>query len=291
MEFFRRGRSPWGDEVVVGLGWDVLWLVVVLGAMFVVIHALLSRRKPAPPEPSGAELAAAPPRVVRHGRSARVSHWILAASVLVLLATAFVPILGIQFPWVTIHWLAGLVFTLYVVYHTADTVKRGTLASMWVRGEELREGLDRAKGFASGSGTGARPGKWGVENKLFHHLTALAGLGVAATGLLMMLRVDTWLWEANPYVVSGGSTFWGLVYTLHGLSAVGFVGLLIAHVYFAVRPDNWWITRSMVKGWITGREYVAHHDPALWRAEAAEGDGGRKVAAPEPTTPTSGGRP
>lgn len=270
MEILRRGQNPWGQDIIVGLGWSVLWLVVVLAAMFVVLHALARRKSGAEVEPSGAELAAAPARVVRHGRGARVSHWILAASVLVLLVTSFVPILGLKFPWVTIHWLSGLVLTLYVVFHTFDTLKRGSLASMLsISGEELKEGIARAKGEASPS----RPGKWGVENKIFHHLTGLAGLGVVATGLLMMFRVDTWLWSANPYVLSQGSAFWGWVYTLHGLTAVGFVGLLIAHIYLAARPDNWWITRSMFKGWITGREYVQHHDPALWPVE-----GGRPVS-------------
>jgi formate dehydrogenase subunit gamma len=266
MEILRRGQNPWGQDIIIGLGWSVFWLVVVLGAMFVVLHAIARRKSGAGVEPSGAELAAAPARVVRHGRSARVSHWILAASVLVLLVTSFVPIFGLKFPWVTIHWLSGLVLTLYVVFHTFDTLKRGSLASMLsISGEELKEGIARARG----KGSPSRPGKWGVENKVFHHLTGLAGVGVVATGLLMMFRVDTWLWNANPYILSRGSAFWGWVYTLHGLTAVGFVGLLIAHIYLAARPDNWWITRSMFKGWITGREYVQHHDPALWPAEGS----------------------
>ena len=46
---------------------------------------------------------------------------------------------------------------------------------------------------------------------------------------------------------------WGYTYVLHGLTGVGLVGLVIAHVYFAVRPDKWWITKSMLLGWITRR--------------------------------------
>lgn len=279
MEIFRRGLNPWGEEILVGLGWNVLWVVVVLGAMFVVIHAMVARRKAPPREPSGAELAATPARVERHGRSARTSHWILAASVVVLLVTSFVPILGLKFPWVTLHWLAGLVLSFYVVFHTFDTLKRGTMASMWISGDDLKEGITRAKEAAAGAPPHRAP-KWGVENKLFHHLTAAAGLAVVATGLLMMFRVDTWLWNANPYVLSRGSAFWGVTYTLHGAAAVGFVGLLIAHIYLAVRPDNWWITRSMFKGWITGREYLEHHDPALWPVE-----GGRSAGDSAPAKP------
>ena len=39
---------------------------------------------------------------------------------------------------------------------------------------------------------------------------------------------------------------------------------MIAHVYFAVRPEKWWITKSMIFGWITRRQYLEHHEPARW---------------------------
>ena len=50
----------------------------------------------------------------------------------------------------------------------------------------------------------------------------------------------------------------------HGLAGVGLVGLVIAHVYFAVRPEKWWITKSMILGWITRRQYLEHHEPSRW---------------------------
>ena len=46
---------------------------------------------------------------------------------------------------------------------------------------------------------------------------------------------------------------------------VGFVGLIIAHIYFALRPEKLWITKAMVFGYITRREYLEHHDPDRWR--------------------------
>ena len=36
-------------------------------------------------------------------------------------------------------------------------------------------------------------------------------------------------------------------------------------LYFAVRPEKWWITKSMILGWITRRQYLEHHEPARWR--------------------------
>jgi formate dehydrogenase subunit gamma len=301
MEILRRARNPWGEEVIVGLGWDLFWIVAVLGFLFVAFHGLRARRKGEGPGPGmgagdaggEAQPEGVPPRVVRHGRSARISHWILAASVLVLLVTGFVPILALGFPWLTIHWVAGLVLTGYLFYHVVDTVRRGTLRSMWTTSAEWRGGLARLRSFAGGRGDPGEPGrKWGVENHVFHHLTALAGLGVIATGLLMMLRVDTWFWTANPYALSLGDRFWGWVFLLHGLAAVGFVGLLIAHIYFAVRPDKLFLTRSMFKGWITGEEYARHYDPVLWPVEgtpAGTGEGEAKDAVEPEEAPASVG--
>jgi hypothetical protein len=42
---------------------------------------------------------------------------------------------------------------------------------------------------------------------------------------------------------------------------------VIAHVYFAVRPEKWWITKGMILGWITRRNYLQHHDPERWKVQ------------------------
>ena len=61
---------------------------------------------------------------------------------------------------------------------------------------------------------------------------------------------------------------WGWTYVLHGLCGVALVGLVIAHVYMAVRPDNWWITKAMFVGWITRRQYLEQHEPSRWQVES-----------------------
>jgi formate dehydrogenase subunit gamma len=278
MEFVRSASNPWGQEVLLGLAWDVLLLVAVLGAVFVVVHAIFARKTAAAAGVTAASASGVPARVTRHGLSARVSHWLVAVATFALLITAFVPILGLQFPWVTIHWIAGLVFGAYVLYHTFDTLARKSWGRMLpVSGREIAHAIDSTKNFFKRAGGNELQGKWNFENKLFHHITALAGLGVLATGLMMFVRIDTFFWEANPYVFGVSDSFWGLVYVLHGLSAVGFVGLLIAHIYFAVRPDKLWFTRSMIKGWITREEYVEHFDPTQW---PAVGEGGTSAPAP-----------
>jgi hypothetical protein len=42
------------------------------------------------------------------------------------------------------------------------------------------------------------------------------------------------------------------------------VTLLMVHVYFALRPEKLWLTRSMIVGWITPEEYADQHDPERW---------------------------
>jgi formate dehydrogenase subunit gamma len=54
---------------------------------------------------------------------------------------------------------------------------------------------------------------------------------------------------------------------------VGFVGLIIAHIYFALRPEKLWITKSMIFGYITRRQYLEHHDPDRWAIEGSRSTG------------------
>jgi formate dehydrogenase subunit gamma len=288
MDFFRTARNPWGEEIYLGLSWTTFWIVVGLGAFFVVLHALMARRgaKAHAAAPATAAAAGIPAKVSRHGRSARISHWILAASVLTLLVTSFVPIFGLKFQWLTLHWVSGVILAAYVVYHTVDTIARGSWGRMLglYRGE-IGQSLSTLMGFLKGSGSEVRTGKWNIENKLFHHLTALTGFLAIGTGLLMMTRIDTWFWTANPYGIFTDKE-WGVVFVLHGVSAVLFVGLLIAHIYFALRPDKFFFTKSMIFGWIKREDYLAHYDPQRWRVGAPVAG---KSAEVEETVPAGSG--
>ena len=110
---------------------------------------------------------------------------------------------------------------------------------------------------------GPKPGKYPLGNRLYHLAIVVTGFGVVATGLMMIPRIRTGLVARNPYILTDSA--WGFTYVTHGLAGVGLVGLVIAHVYFAVRPDKWWITNSMIFGWITRRQYLEHHEPSRWR--------------------------
>jgi formate dehydrogenase subunit gamma len=268
MELFRQVTNPWNQEVLIGISWALLYAAIVAGALFIVGHAVYSAfiaRKETPPTDEEAKVAApsAPEKVQRHSLWARISHWVLAVSVLTLLITGFVPILGLQFAWVTIHWIAGLALAVYTVYHTIHAVQRRSLRSMWISFREIREGWQRTRAMAGKQAAEVKkPGKWAVENKVFHHMIAVAGLVVVATGLLMMLRIDTVFAAANPYIFSDAT--WGVMFVLHGLASVLFVAAIMVHIYFALHPEKRFLTWSMIYGWISRRDYVWHHDPQRW---------------------------
>ncbi len=286
--FFRSAENPWSQEVLIGVSWDLLWLAVVAGVLFLITHTVWAARW-APEEeyagsPSPSPSVGGEERLRKHTLAARLFHWIMSAAILVLLVTAFFPVAGIRFPWVTIHWIAGVVLAVSIVYHIVHSTFWLDFWSMWIDRTDFRDAVSRAKRFLGRDAPAPRkPGKYPLENKLFHHTTVLTGLGVIVTGIFMMFRVETPFWTRDPYLFSDQT--WGVIYVLHGLCSVAFVTMVMAHIYFAVRPENLWITRSMIKGWITGDEYAEHHDPERWSPER-EGGG----APPEPAgTPSPAG--
>lgn len=205
-----------------------------------------------------------PSRIRRHALIDRIFHWVTAASVLTLLATAFLPILGIRFAWVTPHWIAGFVLIAALLFHIVRAPLAQSLRAMWIGADDIRDLIAIARwNLRLGDAPPRKPGKYSLAQKLIHHLFAVVLLTAAVTGGLMMVRMDTPWWQRNPYWLS--SSQWGVVYVLHGLAALLLVTMVIAHVYFALRPEKLLFTRSMIRGWITRDEYERHHDPERWR--------------------------
>ena len=73
------------------------------------------------------------------------------------------------------------------------------------------------------------------------------------------------------------SEHWAAV---HGLAGIALVALTIAHIYFALRPEKLFITKSMILGWMSRENYLEHYDSERWPAgeEASRADrtGGTK---------------
>jgi cytochrome b subunit of formate dehydrogenase len=216
---------------------------------------------------AGAAIAAAPAgRVRRHLLTDRVYHWLMAACVLTLMGTAFLPIIGYKFEWLGLHWTTGVGLSALVLIHIVRAVIWQDLWAMMIDGADVRNGwraLTRALG-GKGPEPG-KPGKYNVLQKLYHAGIAVLVLSVAATGLLMLLKIDTPLWRRNPYVLADYQ--WGYIYVVHGFAAMALITMVMIHIYFALRPDEWRLTRSMFRGWITQREFEEHHDTRRWTAK------------------------
>ncbi|HUF72263.1 MAG TPA: cytochrome b/b6 domain-containing protein [Gammaproteobacteria bacterium] len=205
-------------------------------------------------------------RIVRHALPDRLIHWIIAVCTLVLLATAFLPILGIEFAWVAIHWWTGLVLIAAVVVHIARSLVAKRLSRIWIRSRDLRDALRIARvNLRLESGPLPKSGKYSVAQKLIHLAFAVVVLAASASGAILMVKVDTPFWERDPYWLSDET--WGVVNVVHGLSALLLITMVMLHVYFALRPEKLMFLRAMVLGWITGREFDRVHDPGRWRVK------------------------
>lgn len=263
-------RSPWGQDIPIHISWFLLWVSAIGGLLFLIVHALYVQfwAKPAHADAVPPQLAAkVPERVARHSLAARLFHWIMAAAMFVLLFTAFLPKVGVQFAWVTYHWIAGVVLTVSIVYHVIHATFWMDPWSIWPDKTDIEDARRRWRRAMGESAPAPRKfAKYPMENKLYHFIIVLAGLSVTLTGVFMMFRVRTAIFPRNPYLF--GDMTWGLMYVLHGLAGVGLVALVMAHVYFAVRPEKFDITKSMIFGSITREHYLEHHDPERWAPES-----------------------
>jgi cytochrome b subunit of formate dehydrogenase len=269
MDLLKWGRSPWGEWVLTHVSWSLFWASLFAGILFFVAHAsymlFSAHRKRSTAETDALEAARKdlPPKIERHNLSARLFHWVMAAAMFVLLFTAFLPVVGVRFAWVQWHWIAGLVLTASILFHIVHATFFLDFWSIWVGPKDIPEFKAELMREFGHDVPGPKPGKYPLGNRLYHLAQVVAGLVVIVTGVLMMFRVRTPFFTRDPYLFSDAT--WGITYVGHGLAGVGMVGLVIAHVYFAVRPEKWWITKSMIFGWITRRQYLEHHEPDRWK--------------------------
>jgi cytochrome b subunit of formate dehydrogenase len=272
--------SPWGQNVPIHIAWFLIWVALMAGLSFLVVHAIYIRYFAKEKEFAGAEspelAARLPERIPRHSLAARLFHWIMAAAMFTLLFTAFLPKVGVQFNWVTYHWIAGAVLTVSIVFHIIHASFFMDFWSIWPDRADLKDAGKRVLRFF---GRPAEPpgkfAKYPLENKLYHGAIILCGMSVILTGVFMMARVRTVFFPRSPYLFSDMS--WGLMYVLHGLAGVGLIALVIVHVYFAVRPEKLAITESMIFGSMRRDFYLKEHDPKRWVVDtpAAPSRGGQ----------------
>jgi cytochrome b subunit of formate dehydrogenase len=261
--------SPWGQTVPIHIAFYLIWVAAIGGLAFLICHAIYVQfiaRKESHVESVSPELAAKiPAKVPRHSLAARLFHWIMALSMFALLITAFLPKIGIQFPWVTYHWIAGLVLTASIVFHIIHASFWMDFWSIWPDKIDIEDGKRRwLRATGKAAPAPRKFAKYPMENKMYHLIIVLAGLSVTLTGVFMMKRVRTPFFTRNPYLFSDMT--WGLMYVLHGLAGVGLIALIMVHIYFALRPEKFVITKSMVYGTLPREYYLEHHDPDRWAA-------------------------
>jgi formate dehydrogenase gamma subunit len=259
--------SPWGQSVPIHIAWFLIWVAAIAALLFIIVHALyvgiFAEHKKFAKNDSPAIVAAIPVRVPRHSMVARAFHWIMAISMLVLLFTAFLPKVGVQFNWVTYHWIAGIVLTISILFHIVHASFFLDFWSIWPDKIDMRDAMRRVKRFfGKPAPLPSRFAKYPLENKLYHGVIVLSGLAVIVTGVLMMKRVETIVFTRNPYLFSDMT--WGMMYVLHGLAGVGLIALVMVHIYFGVRPEKLAITKSMVFGYMDRDFYLEEHDPERW---------------------------
>jgi formate dehydrogenase subunit gamma len=246
VEFATYKSDVWGREVIRGVSWDLLWLVVVAAFIAIALHAIYeaTQKRSEKPSSEGA-------RVTRHDRTDRIFHWLMAISVFALLITGVLPIIGIEFAWLELHWIAGIALTAVVLFHIFRSVFVQDASEMMITGSDLKEPFDETK----------KPGKYSAAQKGMHAAVTILTLLVIGSGIVMFAMIDTPWWERTN---SLSEATLGLVFFIHGISTLALIGLICLHIYFALRPEKLFYTRSMIKGWISRDELNANHDPQRW---------------------------
>ena len=162
----------------------------------------------------------------RHQWPDRLFHWLMAVLVVVLLGTAFFPVLGVAFNWVPIHWMAGVLLTFAVLFHLYRVFFVHGVSTMTPARGDLRAALGREVSDA----------KYDLGQKLYHWSIAFIVIVLVATGAVMLAKIDTPLWNRDPSILSERT--WGLVYSLHGAASMLLIFFFILHVYFAFLPEH-----------------------------------------------------
>ncbi|MGA3127820.1 MAG: cytochrome b/b6 domain-containing protein [Candidatus Korobacteraceae bacterium] len=269
MGFLEWATNPWGQTIPIHIAWFLIWVAVIAGLVILIVHATYLRffAKEKAFAADASDGSTLPERIPRHSLIARLFHWVMAVAMFTLLFTAFLPRVGVRFPWVTCHWIAGALLTVLIIFHIVHSSFWLDFWTIWPDKTDLVDARRRVQRFFGKPAPPPRKfAKYPLENKLFHEVIILCGLSVIVTGVFMMFRVRTIFFPRNPYLFSDMT--WGWVYVLHGLAGVGLIALVMMHVYFGLRPEKLEITKSMIFGWMSRDFYLKEHDPARWTGDA-----------------------
>ncbi len=173
----------------------------------------------------------------RHQIPDRVFHWVMAVLVVILLGTAFLPILGLKFNWVPIHWISGVLLIASVLFHLYRSIFVLGLSEMLPKVDDFQVRLKNDSSLDA---------KYDLGQKLYHWAIAFIMLTLLITGGIMLAKIDTPLWNRDPSILS--DTTWGFVYVLHGAASYLLIFFFILHVYFSFLPEHRELLHSMLSG-------------------------------------------
>ncbi|MEK9931235.1 MAG: hypothetical protein VW557_10865, partial [Rhodospirillaceae bacterium] len=113
----------------------------------------------------------------------------MALLVFLLVATGFLPIIGINFDWVPTHWVSGTLLIIAVLFHLWRSVFVHKIGEMI---PTLRDFYpDRIIAHEG-------PGKYSTSQKLYHAAVSTIILLLLLTGGLMLAKIDTTFWRRDP---------------------------------------------------------------------------------------------
>ena len=178
----------------------------------------------------------------RHKGPDRAFHWLMALSVILLTGTAFLPIIGIRFDWLPIHWISGVALTVLVLFHLIRVALVQGFREMMPGSHDISE----MTSDLSGKEVDLPPAKYDAYQKGYHWASAIVVLAVTITGLLMLVKIDTPFWRRDPSLLSDPQ--WGIVYVIHGFASLVILFLIIVHIYFAILPEHRRVLMAMIGG-------------------------------------------
>lgn len=289
-----RYEQLFGQRVIVGLSWDLLLIFTFVGTLVFLIHFIVrdlinpTEHTPDSPEESAEEVAGSlraqgMEEVHRFSAAQRASHWVMAISVFLLLLSGFLimnndvtirAVFGAS--WLLIHEVAAVVLMGYVVFHLGHVAYKGTWGEMWFGRRDARDLWVRLLNLFGLTDEYPKQFKYPSAQKLLHWSVTGATLGLIVTGLVLLRRVRTPFWEPAREFSFLGVEFglgtaefggMGLVpwsFVLHDFLAIATLALVMGHIYFALRPKEWPITRSMITGSMSVEAYAEKYSPRSW---------------------------
>ncbi len=244
------------------LAFDLFFWTVVIVAALLAIHFVLValpdlRRKRGQSTQAGTLL---PDAQVRRRDAAQIAyHWVNALSLIALLVSG----LGIYFGWSNTAayfawhlWMAWIFIGALAFHIWYATIRVKHFHRMWTTRQDLRDALSRVRPGASAVEERPKHAFYKVEQIAFHWVLTALVLGLVVTGFV--------LWNPGRMFIGPFWMPWGwdavfVARVLHDAFTFILLAFIIAHIYFALIPENWNVLKSIVTGRVRFSEYAKEH--------------------------------